>query len=700
MPVRLRSTQAAQLKRRANASRLRGLAVALAMTACLAALLLAALRPDPLLFVAAGLAGYAAEMYLHLNEPLMMRRLGQLRAGVTLRSVLRTALLLVLMGRMDLTDDAAYLQSAVLVPLLLILQAAYSAVCAGIRRNRTLPVVTRNIPLDPLPVSDTPPLRLLRKPGQRLLHQELMVLAGTALALATGDRFWMPLGLLAAALAALVTTVQLVPSLRRAVRFPSRDAVLAHVDGWLAEHRPDVVLYFTGSKDSAYQGNMWLDSLTDLAARGHRPMVVMRERGLVRRLNPTTVPVLCVPSATHLMNLDLSSVRLALYPANVGKNIHFLRIPKVTHVFVGHGDSDKLASVNPFSKVYDEVWVAGRAGRDRYALANVGVRDDEIVEVGRPQLDALADRPAGTAGPIPTVLYAPTWEGWTDDPGNTSLLLAGENIVGRLLRSPEPVRVIYKPHPFTGIRDPKARQVHERIIRMIARANETRGAQDRWRAAATADADDRALARARELQLTEEIGRIQSELADAELDDAQLSRDSGHPDDRLSRRLAEARTAHAEVYWQARGSWEHLLVEADGPHLYDCFEQADLLVSDISSVVSDFICTLKPYVLTDTAALGVEAFREQNTAARAAYILDSGAAGVAKLVTMLHHPEADVLRPYRLELREYLLGPSDRASAERFAEACRDGIARAEEKAGPPDTAADVREPALARRGG
>jgi hypothetical protein len=31
------------------------------------------------------------------------------------------------------------------------------------------------------------------------------------------------------------------------------------------------------------------------------------------------------------------------------------------HVFIGHGDSDKQASFNPFSRVYDEVWVAGAA---------------------------------------------------------------------------------------------------------------------------------------------------------------------------------------------------------------------------------------------------------------------------------------------------------------------------------------------------
>src|SRR5881397_1069597 len=59
--------------------------------------------------------------------------------------------------------------------------------------------------------------------------------------------------------------------------------------------------------------------------------------------------------------------------------------------------------------------------------------------------------PEGTPdGRCPTVLYAPTWEGWDGDPGNTSLVLAGENIVKRLVKADPPVRVLYKAHPFTG----------------------------------------------------------------------------------------------------------------------------------------------------------------------------------------------------------------------------------------------------------
>ena len=130
---------------------------------------------------------------------------------------------------------------------------------------------------------------------------------------------------------------------------------------------------------------------------------------------------------------------MLLHPANAGKTSQMLRIPTIKHAFINHGESDKLSSCNPYAKAYDEVWVAGPAARERYALADVGVEDKDVVEVGRPQLAPIrpyAGRRRPAAEPrwtLTTVLYAPTWEGWDGNPGNTSVVLAGENIVRALL---------------------------------------------------------------------------------------------------------------------------------------------------------------------------------------------------------------------------------------------------------------------------
>ncbi|CAM5674651.1 Aromatic ring-opening dioxygenase LigA OS=Streptomyces antimycoticus OX=68175 GN=SANT12839_040770 PE=4 SV=1 [Streptomyces antimycoticus] len=162
--------------------------------------------------------------------------------------------------------------------------------------------------------------------------------------------------------------------------------------------------------------------------------------------------MLCVPSAAHLSQLDLGGVRVALYPANTGRNIHLLRIPTMQHVFLAPGgDGDEAAAVDPYSKVYDQVWVAGEAGRRRHVQAAVGVEDADIVEIGRPQLDGL--RVAGTGhtpAPLPTVLYAPTGDG-----------AAGEPIVRALLDSERPLRAALPaasphrpPHPRGPRRPP------------------------------------------------------------------------------------------------------------------------------------------------------------------------------------------------------------------------------------------------------
>jgi len=63
-------------------------------------------------------------------------------------------------------------------------------------------------------------------------------------------------------------------------------------------------------------------------------------------------------------------------------------------------------------------------------------------------------------------VYAPTWEGWGDDPHHSSLRHVGVDLVERLLAS-EGVRVRYRPHPLTGRRDRVLRAAHQQIMRLV-----------------------------------------------------------------------------------------------------------------------------------------------------------------------------------------------------------------------------------------
>ena len=635
--------------------------------------MVAALLPDIWLFAAATAVTYIADWYLHQRGSYLINRLGKVRAGLSIRFLLRQLMVILLLARLDLAEEPLFYAAVACFLVFYGLQAPHGALTTLIKLRRTLPIVTRNVDLHAVRIPDAPPRSLLYRSSEKMLHLDLPAVVGVIVAAGTGENYVGYIGAGVTLLLALGYNALLVPYLRRSRRAPSAPAVLKALDTWLGEYQPTVVLYFSGSNESAYQGNMWLDTM---AAVEGRPLIVMRERNLVAQLADTSVPVVCVPAGTHLMNMNLSTVRVCLYPANVGKNIHMLRVPTMKHVFIGHGDSDKLASVNPYSKVYDEVWTAGRAGRDRYALADVGVRDEDIVEVGRPQLAPIESWTGTTRNPIPTVLYAPTWEGWDDNPGNTSLLLAGENIVRRLLTADSPVRVIYKPHPFTGIRSAKAKAVDARIKALVAKAAQDRAAESRWAQEASAAAAGQRAAKA-------ELVRIESRLAElakpgrAGGDESEESR-VALADPARQAEIAALRTEWNDAYWRSFGWWEHKTVTGARPKLYDCFNQSDAMVSDISSVVSDFIASGKPYAVTDSAELGADEFKRQNTAVRAAVILSNGAQEIDQLLSAVADPAADSLAEARHELKTYLLGPDEPTSMEQFDAAVRALAAKAE----------------------
>ncbi|MBP0458452.1 hypothetical protein [Streptomyces montanisoli] len=634
--------------------------------------MLAALLPNLWFFAVAAAVTYVADRYLHQRGSYLINRLEKVRAGVAIRFLARQLLLILLLTRLHLTGVALTYVAVAGFLVFYGLSATQGALVTLIRKRRTMPVVTHNVDLSAVRIPDGPKRFLLAQSVAKMLHLDLPMEAGVFAAAATGTFVLGYAGVAVSIGLGLLYVLLLAPSLSRRRIVPPAADVLEAVDGWLHAYRPATVLYFSGSKESAYQVNMWLETMEQV----DRPLIILRERGIAAQLAPTSVPVICVPGGTHLMNLDLSTVRVALYAANVGKNIHMLRVPTMKHVFIGHGDSDKIASVNPYSKVYDEVWTAGRAGRDRYALADVGVRDDDIVEVGRPQLAPIEPWTGAPKNPVPTVLYAPTWEGWDDNPGNTSLLLAGENIVKRLLAAEPPVRVIYKPHPFTGIRDKHAKTVHERITAMIEAANAARAAEPRWTEAAS--------------EARSVLTGARAELADAEAKLARIATSGRSPGDEAEQsrmsltdqaRLDEAKRLRAQwndAYWHSFGWWEHQVVTGPEPRLYDCFNETDAMVSDISSVVSDFIASGKPYAVTDSAALGEDEFRRQNTAVRAAVILSNGAQELDRLLAAVADPGADRLKDRRTELKRYLLGPEEPTSIEQFNTAVRALAAKSE----------------------
>lgn len=645
---------------------------AVQMTALLALLMLytaqlvGAMWPNLPVFVTASAVGILLDLYLQHQQPGLLALLGKVRFDIVTRQLLRDMLIVVGLVRLPEVDSQ---QEMRLVPVLLGCYLAHF-LCQGVgtlvRRNRTLPFVTRNVDTSGLKLTQAPPRLLARSSSHRLLRFMLPATAGLLTTAVTATMGWALAGLAVSLLLFVGGSAYLLTWLLPRNRTADEQQALKWLDRWLAQYRPTVGMYFSGGASSAYQANMWLGTL---AALDGRPLIVLRERFMVQKIEATDVPIICIPKVAHLMHLEHSTVKMLLHPANSGKTSQVLRIPTVKHAFTNHGESDKLSSCNPYAKAYDEVWVAGPAARERYQLADIGVDDRDVVEVGRPQLapiEPYAGPPA--AGRRTTVLYAPTWEGWTDDPGNTSVILAGENIVRELLAD-DGVRLLYKPHPMTGSVDPRAGAADRRIRAMITEANAWRSGERPGQEAVTE------LARR-----TAELDRLTTTVFRDSADEVERMLLQSRPDTGRAEAVATATEAWEAAYWASFPEWEHQIVVDARPGIYACFNQADLLISDVSSVVSDYLSSEKPYAVANTSGLSEDEFVAGFPTVRAATILSPSAKEIPELLAAVRDPARDVLADKRAELKIHLLGPADPPSLTRFNEAALALCAAADER--------------------
>lgn len=348
----------------------------------------------------------------------------------------------------------------------------------------------------------------------------------------------------------------------------------------LQTYAPEVVVYMSAAAEgqSSYILNQWLPALD----RMNRPgIILVRESHNVTPITQTRLPIFYAPKTRDVERFVMPSMKLALYPANGGRNVHLVREAGIRHLFLNHGDSDKATSANPVARLYDEVWVAGQAAIDRYAAAGISIPHFAIV--GRPQVDGL---PVGKrSGEQPrTVLYAPTFEGHYEEVNYSSLEYMGPTMIRMILAQRPDIRIIFKPHPYTGM---------ERKGMGVARL---------------------------------EVMRL-------------LSRSDG----------------------------QHVIAENDPlMTLNDCFELADVLISDISSVVTDFLHTERPVMTSNPKGLPHEEFREAFPTQAASYIVDPDLKAFLSDLDDAFGP--DPLYDQRLEMKRYVLGDLPQGPLKAFSD--------------------------------
>ena len=358
----------------------------------------------------------------------------------------------------------------------------------------------------------------------------------------------------------------------------------ARLTGASLEQR--VVVFFPEPLRNGYQLEQWLPVLEALHARHGVAVVTQDSRATAWLRGRTALPVLCVARTATLDGIvQRSDVALALYVSHHPRNFQMLRFSTLGHVYIGHGESDKAVSASNQLKAYDRVFVAGGAAEERVLTELLWFDRSRLVRVGRPQAAAPAPRPVPA---VPTVLYAPTWEGAQPSMAYSSVLTHGSTLVTSLVAAG--MRVVYRPHPRTG------------------------------------------------------ANRRDVAAADAAL-----------------RRLLDAPDA------QRTGS----RTDPDQP-LHGAFADADVLVTDVSSVALEWLPTGRPLVVT--APADPAAVVAPSPLLDAVPRLTSSAAGAAGTVVR-RCLDDDREAPARAALVEHYLGGSDPAAAlDHFLEACDDVI--------------------------
>ncbi|THV31974.1 CDP-glycerol glycerophosphotransferase [Glycomyces paridis] len=302
------------------------------------------------------------------------------------------------------------------------------------------------------------------------------VLALAAAALTAFDAAWA--AWTAAAVSLAVAAAIGAGTLRAARRRggPSRAGDRAVLDA-VERLRPQFLVHLAGPPESTFHLRMWLPYFDML---GDPYAIVLRHRDLLGDLaSRTEAPIVVAPRITDVENLLTDSVQGVFYVNNSMENAQLVRTGRLTHVQLMHGDSDKLASRNPVSAMYDRIFVAGQAGIDRYRAHGVDLPDAKFRIVGRPQLHGTRVGPRPDAEGAPVVLYTPTWTGTSAEVDYSSLRI-GEPIVRGLLD--RGATVLLRAHPFTR-HDRGAAARLAGLERLLAADAEATGRAHRWGAA-------------------------------------------------------------------------------------------------------------------------------------------------------------------------------------------------------------------------
>ena len=233
-----------------------------------------------------------------------------------------------------------------------------------------------------------------------------------------------------------------------------------------------IALYFADAKVNLYQVRQWFAPLAEINSEWPVAIISRSPSAVLPLWEESPVPVVYLRQVADLERFVQSQdLHIVFYVNQNARNFQMFRYGRMWHVFINHGESDKMYMTTNQFKAYDYSLVAGDAAIDRlsHRLWDFDLTK-RAIPIGRPQADHFAGELPYTPDERTVVLYAPTWEGDRAAAAYGSIASHGVTLVEALLATGRH-RVIYRPHPRSGVLDPEYAAANARIIAAIEAAN-------------------------------------------------------------------------------------------------------------------------------------------------------------------------------------------------------------------------------------
>lgn len=240
----------------------------------------------------------------------------------------------------------------------------------------------------------------------------------------------------------------------------------------LTPHSFRVGVYFADGDVNLYQVRQWYKPLAELAKTEPVVFLARNATSALAMLKESPVPVAYVRTVIDLEEfIEHQDLHVILYVNQNARNFQMMRYGQRWHVFINHGESDKMYMTTNQFKAYDYSLIAGDAARERLGRVLWDYDfDKRAIPIGRPQADHYTGTIPFEPDDREVVLYAPTWEG--DRPGAAygSIDTHGVALVEALIATGRH-RVIYRPHPRSGVVNFEYGEANEQIKSLLKRAN-------------------------------------------------------------------------------------------------------------------------------------------------------------------------------------------------------------------------------------